>query len=206
MKRLLLGSAAIWLLATAFHTPPLAQTLSDRPAYTADGKLQRPDGYREWIYLSSGIGMTYGPTQPAAGEPRFFTNVFVNPASYREFMKSGRWPEQTVLVLEIRRSAQNASIDNGGQSQGDRVTIEVEVKDSARFKDSGGWGFFDFSGRPELQTAVAPLPTTQTCYSCHRANTAVENTFVQFYPDLMEVARRMGTVKPAYDPNHKVSP
>ncbi len=205
MKKAFAGLAAIWLLAVAFHPTSLAQTLSDRPAYTGDGKLQRPDGYREWIYLSSGIGMTYGPTQPAAGQPRFFTNVFVNPASYREFMKSGRWPEQTVLVLEIRRSAQNASIDNGGQSQGDRVTIEVEVKDSARFKESGGWGFFDFTGRPELQTAASPLPTTQSCYACHRANTAVENTFVQFYPDLMEVARRMRTVKATYDPNHKVS-
>ena len=205
MKHALLASAAVWLLTAAFHATPLAQTLSDRPAYTADGKLQRPDGYREWVYLSSGIGMTYGPTQPAAGQPRFFTNVFVNPASYREFMKSGKWLEQTTLVLEIRRSAASASIDNGGQSQGDRVTIEVEVKDSARFKDSGGWGFFDFSGRPELQAAVAPLPTTQTCYSCHRTNTAVENTFVQFYPDLMDVARRMGTVKTTYDPNHKVA-
>lgn len=205
MKNALAGLAVIWLLAVAFHTTLPAQILSDRPAYTADGKLQRPDGYREWIFLSSGIGMTYGPTQPAAGQPRFFTNVFVNPASYREFMKSGRWPEQTVLVLEIRRSAQSTSIDNGGQTQGDRVTIEVEVKDSARFKDSGGWGFFDFSGQPELQAAVAPLPMTQSCYACHRTNTAVENTFVQFYPDLMDVARRMGTVKATYDPNHKVS-
>lgn len=29
---------------------------------------------------------------------------------------------------------------------------------------------------------------------------------VQFYPTLMEVAQRMGTVKPTYDPNHKVAP
>jgi len=31
-----------------------------------------------------------------------------------------------------------------------------------------------------------------------------ENTFVQFYPTLMEVARRLGTVKATYDPAHKV--
>ncbi len=29
-------------------------------------------------------------------------------------------------------------------------------------------------------------------------NTAVEHTFVQFYPELMEVARRMKTVNPTY--------
>ena len=29
-------------------------------------------------------------------------------------------------------------------------------------------------------------------------HTAVERTFVQFYPTLLEVARRMGTVKPGH--------
>lgn len=209
MKHALLGLVLAWTaaaaLATAFPTPVHGQTSSERPSYTADGKLQRPDGYREWVYLSTGLGMTYGPTQPAPGQPRMFTNVFVNPASYREFMKSGRWPEQTVLVLEIRRSATSASIDNGGVTQAARVTIEVEVKDSVRFAATGGWGFFDFSGRPDMLTATSQLEGTASCYTCHRNNTAVENTFVQFYPDLMEVARQRGTVKPAYDPNHKVS-
>jgi hypothetical protein len=197
---------AIGAFITAVGAPLVAQSTADRPTYAADGTLQRPDGYKEWVFLSSGLGMTYGPNQPAAGQPRFFTNVFVQPASYREFMKSGRWPEQTMFVLEIRRSAQSASIDNGGQSQGARVTIEVEVKDSARFKDTGGWGFFDFSGtNGEVAPAASQLASTASCYQCHRTNTAVENTFVQFYPDLMDVARRMGTVKPTYDPNHKVT-
>jgi hypothetical protein len=198
--------AFIAVLIATVGAPLLAQSTADRPTYTASGELQRPDGYKEWVFLSSGLGMTYGPNQPAAGQPRFFTNVFVNPASYRAFMTSGRWPDQTMFVLEIRRSAQSASIDNGGQSQGDRVTIEVEVKDSARFKETGGWGFFDFSGTGgQVLPAASPLAGTASCYQCHRTNTAVENTFVQFYPDLMEVARRMGTVKPTYDPNHKVT-
>ena len=33
----------------------------DGPEYTKDGKLSRPLNYREWIFLSSGLGMTYGP-------------------------------------------------------------------------------------------------------------------------------------------------
>jgi hypothetical protein len=204
MKKILIGLAAVWALAMGASLTTHAQATAGVPVYTSDGKLQRPDSYREWVFLSSGLGMTYGPTQPAAGQPRFFTNVFVTPASYRAFMTTGTWPEKTMFVLEIRRSAQNASIDNGGQSQGSRVTIEVEVKDRERFPETG-WGFFDFSGSPELQASAAVLPATQSCYQCHRTNTAVENTFVQFYPDLMDVARRLGTVKPAYDPNHKVT-
>jgi len=36
------------------------------------------------------------------------------------------------------------------------------------------------------------------CVECHTKHTAVERTFVQFYPTLLEVARRMGTLKPGF--------
>ena len=39
---------------------PAQQTGPDDPRYTSDGQLMRPEKYREWIYLSSGLGMTYG--------------------------------------------------------------------------------------------------------------------------------------------------
>jgi hypothetical protein len=34
--------------------------------------------------------------------------------------------------------------------------------------------------------------------ACHTQNTAVERTFVQFYPTLLEVARNRGTLKPGF--------
>jgi hypothetical protein len=208
MKKTLFLAASLWigavLIAPAQTPAPGAAT--DGARFTADGKLQFPGDYRgEWIYLTSGLGMTYGPTQPAAGEPRFFDNVFVNPQSYRAFMKTGRWPDKTMFVLEIRNAEQKASINNGGQTQGPRVlAIESSVKDS-RFPD--GWGYFEFGGgaRPIAQLGELKAQT-ENCYACHKANTAVENTFVQFYPTLMDVAQRLGTVKPTYDPNHKVAP
>jgi len=179
--------------------------VSDGAKFSAAGALQRPLDYREWIFLSSGLGMTYGPTQPGTGEPRFFDNVFVNRDSYKAFMQSGRWPERTQFILEIRQSEQQASIDNGGQTQGGQVrAIEAAVKDTARFP--GGWGYFDFGSGDAPKAEVEALPQTARCYACHRDNTAVDNTFVQFYPTLMEAARRLGTVKATYDPQHKVSP
>jgi hypothetical protein len=209
MYRLSLLVAAGALIAAAAGTPAAQSvaTATDGPRYSPAGALVRPSDYREWVYLSSGLGMTYGPTQPAAGEPRFFDNVFVNRESYRSFLTTGRWPDKTMFVLEIRQAEQKASINNGGQTQGVRVmAIEAAVKDTARFSGSGGWAYFDFGGGDAMKAEVAALPSTERCYACHRDNTAVENTFVQFYPTLMDVARRMGTIKPTYDPNHKVSP
>lgn len=182
--------------------PQVKGEATDGARYAANGRLMRPDDYREWIYLSSGLGMTYGPNAPQPGAPRFFDNVFVNRESYKHFLATGTWLEKTTLVLEVRRSRKSASIDGFGDSQGDVVAIEVEIKDSARFPN-GGWGFFDFGGESGLKEAT-PFPATAACYSCHREHTAVDNTFVQFYPTLMRVAERMGTVRSTFDPNRKI--
>jgi len=175
---------------------------ADGPRYDAGGKLIRPLDYREWVYVTSGLGMTYGPAQAAAGQPPRFDNVFVNRESYRRFLASGKWPDKTMFVLEVRSADSHVSINNGGHTQGGLLAIEAAVKDTTRFPDTT-WGYFSFDGRDGLADAAAPLPTTATCYACHKKNTAVEQTFVQFYPTLFDVAKRFGTVRPDYDPSRK---
>lgn len=169
-----------------------ATLLAAEPEYTNDGELRLPADYREWIFLSSGHGMTYGPNTPDRTAP-LFDNVFVNPEAYRAFLETGRWPDKAMFVLEIRRAATEGSINKGGEFQQQVLFREIEVKDEARF--DGGWGFFEFSADEDT---AALSPYDRDCYTCHRQNTAVENTFVQFYPTLMEVARAKGTVKQSY--------
>lgn len=184
----------------------LAQTpegVGDGPQFTSDNELVRPASFREWIFVSSGLGMSYGPNTPAADRPPSFTNVYVNPSSYRGFMKTGRWPDRTILILEIRASSSEGSINKAGHFQAGVQAIEALVKDEARFP--GGWGFFDF-GRGGASDKVKALPTTASCYSCHLKNAAVEQTFVQFYPTLLDVARRMGTLKPSFEGSSPVRP
>ena len=106
-----------------------------------DGKVAFPEAYREWVFVSAGLGMAYGPNAPSPGAPQSFTNVYVNPASYRAFLSSGKWPDRTMFVLEIRNSATQGSINRSGSYQTDLVAIEANVKDA---RLSGGWGFFDF--------------------------------------------------------------
>ena len=72
------------------------------PEYTKDNQLLRPENYREWIYLSSGLGMSYSP---APGSHEMFTNVFVPQWAYQEFLKSGKWPDKTMFVVEERGAA-----------------------------------------------------------------------------------------------------
>ena len=168
------------------------QRASEVPDLRSGNMLTLPADFREWVFLSSGLGMTYGPNAPAPGQPQSFTNVYVNPSSYRAFMKSGTWPDRTMFILEIRGSASEGSINRSGRFQTTLRAVEVNLKDA---RLPGGWGFFDFA---RAAGPVAPLPQTANCYACHRDNTAVEQTFVQFYPTLMEVARQRGTVKSSY--------
>ena len=163
--------------------------LTGQPRYTADGQLTLPGDYREWVFLSSGLGMTYQPT-PGRSEPAF-TNVFVSPSAYRSFLLTGKWPDKTMLVLEVRASATRGSINQGGSYQSGLIGIEGEVKDSAKFPGNG-WAFFGFG----KASTGKMLPRTQDCYSCHLEHGAVDNTFVQFYPVLLEIAKQKGTLKP----------
>jgi hypothetical protein len=164
--------------------------LAQGPEFTADGKLTRPANYREWIFLSSGLGMTYN--ENSKSEPSF-ENVFVSPPAYREFLATGKWPEKTIFVLEIRAASSHGSINKSGHYQSDFMEIEAEVKDSARFPDK--WAFFGF-GTPGKPVSAAPrIPAGSACNVCHSKNGAVDNTFVQFYPTLIEVARKNGTLK-----------
>jgi hypothetical protein len=157
--------------------------------------------------------MSYAPEAQAAAaaaaaagqsRPPVFDNVFVNRQSYRAFLQSGRWPEGTMFILELRRGERHVSIDTGGQTQGSMLGIEAAVKDSTRYASTGGWAYLGFGGSSGLAESAMPNPPTASCYACHRDNTAVENTFVQFYPTLFDVAQRLGTVKPTYDPKRTV--
>ncbi|MSO21549.1 MAG: cytochrome P460 [Acidobacteria bacterium] len=164
---------------------------SDTPRYSGSGELMKPENYREWVWLSSGIGMNYGPvaaTMQNATPP--FDNVFVNPEAYRAFLRTGTWPDQTMLVLEIRGSETKGSINKGGHFQGNLFGIEVEVKDEKKFP--GKWAFFTF-GRAAKTGQLRPA--SESCYSCHAQNAAVDNTFVQFYPTLIDIAKQKGTFK-----------
>jgi hypothetical protein len=154
--------------------------------YTADGQLRFPENYREWVFLSSGFGMSYGAS---ASDHQMFDNVFVNPEAYRAFVETGKWPDCTVLILENRSAENRGSINQHGNYQGtDVMGVEAHVRDSRRFKTN--WGFFGFSGKKTAKM----IPESAECYSCHSAHGAVDTTFVQFYPSLIPVALNKGTL------------
>ena len=187
MKNFLLSvlvlTAAFALLAAA------PDEKMPKPQYDEKGQLLRPADYRAWIFLSAGYGMNYSP---APGGHEMFTNVFVQRWAYNEFLASGKWPEQSMFVIDERDAASRSSINQKGHYQTELMGLAVEVKDSARNPEKWAYYGFDADGK----TAGA-MPKGNGCWSCHEAHAAVEHTFVQFYPTLKVVAKKFGTYNEA---------
>jgi hypothetical protein len=192
--RRLAGRAAGAAVGLVFLTglAPEAAPSSSGPQYDGAGRLIFPVDYREWVFLSSGLNMSYSQTPAMVGQD-IFGNTFAAPSAYKTFLKTGVWPDKTVLILEDRGGAAKGSINRQGRFQTTETKgVEAHVKDVGRFK--GGWGFFAFDG----DKPAALIPATASCYACHQDHAAVDTTFVQFYPTLLPVAIRQKTVSPAY--------
>lgn len=179
----LAGIAAAVLAAEPARPPAVVEPRVAGASFDAAGRLMRPVNYRDWQFVTAGVGMSYGPAAQAAALTGhvMFDNVFVQPEAYRHFRRHGIWPEGTMFVLELRGTETQRKPNNRGYFQTDIHGIEVSVKDSKRFK--GRWAYFDFG----MEAASAqPMPEAG-CYACHRDNAAVDMTFVQFYPTLQDV-------------------
>ncbi|MGH9530998.1 MAG: cytochrome P460 family protein [Terriglobales bacterium] len=197
MKKLLLALLSLALLGLfAFageKQPPAADkaaSTKDAPRFTADNQLILPENYREWVYVTSGLGMSYSGEAGDASMGSMFDNVWVHPDAYRHFLATGAWPDKTIFMLEVRHSTSKASINKGGHFQAGLVALEAAVKDESRFPEK--WAYFGFVRDGQLKNSASAFPKS-ACYQCHTSNAAVDHTFVQFYPTLRPIAEAKGT-------------
>ncbi len=201
MRSMPLALAAVCLAAGSFvihdgfhEVSTVGAAPTTAPAYTRDGDMLPPANYREWIYLTSGIDMSYAPKAMDMGGMSMFDNVFVNPEAYRSFVATGTWPDKTVMILEGREARTKGSINHSGHFQAVGVMdFEVHVKDEARFP--GKWAFFSFDAPDKNGTLI---PQGAPCYTCHAQHAAVDTTFVQFYPTLLPIAKSKATLSAAF--------
>src|SRR5436190_21940638 len=134
-------SLPVFLAAAAFAAEPA------KPAAQYEGKdtLLRPEGYREWVFVGSSLGLRYdeGKKQPDQLE---YKNVYIDPEAYRAYRQTGVFPQGTVLVLETAAGAEKKEPGLRGSYQKAFTGLSATVKDSDRFPD--GWAYFSFSDGP----------------------------------------------------------
>src|SRR5215813_600903 len=178
--------AAIIISLTLNHHASANAASANLPTYTADGKLALPTNYRDWTFLTSGFGMNY--SQGVSAHP-MFTNVYVTPEALQGFKSTGKWPDKSMFIVEIYSSASHGSINKGGHYQDTFAGLDVEVKDSSREQE---WSYYNFGAGETVGEAIVG----SGCNNCHSKNGAVEHTFVQFYPTLLDFAVEKKLIKP----------
>ena len=177
MRRMKTAGWCLVLVAAVVAIASIAGAQSasgDGPRYRNGNELVRPDDYREWMFLSSGLGMTYEAERVeeagSGARPMRFQNVFVNRSAYAGFKETGEWPNGSIFILEIRQAVSEASINVAGSFQSDLLVLEAEVKDS-RFED--GWAFYNFGpagSMPDRGRAPAPRGGGAVRPVSHRAH------------------------------------
>ena len=169
------------LITIALLAAAALQAQTADPRFSDDNQLLRPESFREWVFVGSSLAMSYDKEQ-SSDEHSTFHNIYINPESYQEYKTTGRFPERTILAMELFTPGSHASINRRGQFEDRSIGLEAAVKDSTRFAESWAYFSFDLPGGKRAASAKA-FPKAQ-CWSCHDEHAATDNVFTQFYPVL----------------------
>src|SRR5580704_10258263 len=130
---LVAGATALCFALAASGLPAQSQS-SDEPRYGPGGDLLLPNGFDTWVFVGSNLGLSYTPDAAAAASappPRAprqqFHNVSINKAAYDYFSANGRFPERTVLVMQVFEAADKEprGVLASGVFNGRRIGLEV---------------------------------------------------------------------------------
>ena len=174
-------------LARSEQQDPPADQL---PRFAQRDQLLKPVGWEAWVMVGASTGLSYAAAPPpaAGAAPGMFHNVYVQPWAYREFVRTGAFPQRTMFVLSFYEASRKSTPARAGFYEGDRVpAIEVHLKQTGI--DTTGWAFFGFG---DSAATAAMIPGAASCYSCHATEAAHDQVFTQFYPPLRERLTRAG--------------
>jgi hypothetical protein len=183
-----IATFAVVSIAIANLTGQAAQSNQPTAVFTSDGKLKLPAGYREWVF----VGAPLTPNALNGGSANFpeFHHVYVEKRNLDAYLNSGTFPEGTVFIKELTRVL-NPTFPDGSRTEpsgrgyfnGGFNGIDASVKDSKRFPNTNGWGFFTFGHHPLPYEQTAAEASVAECAGCHLGNVAkTDMTWVQFYP------------------------
>ena len=143
-----------------------ASSKGEQPAavFAANNALVCPTDYREWVSVGNCVGHKHVMNESS----EVSHNIYINPAAHREYTRSGKRPQGTVMVLETVQGSDEREVRG----------LAVSVKDSSRFEE--GWGFYDFTGNSgQLKREAEALPQSAGCLSCHRDKSATDHVFTK---------------------------
>lgn len=134
----------------------LAMIFSSGLIYGADS-VQYPDNFRRWVHVGTGVIMP-GGSMPESEQGMH--HIFAN-SKAAEAYTSGSFPDGSIVVYELRENQQK----NGVIFEGNRRRVDVMIKDSRLYKETGGWRFERFMDNDGSQNVIQDGGAS--CFACH---------------------------------------
>jgi len=193
MKKLI----KVMLVIALFLIPVIALGAGEKqatfsPYVDSKGNITVPADFRaRWIHLGTWAVTSKAPIPGAGSEQTSpgpgFHEVYTQPESMKTYKKTGKWPDGTVIIMEVR-SIKWDDLPTGHVMYADENSgWFVMVKDSkGRFKNKPNWG--DGWGWA-LFKAADPKKNISTnykndCMGCHEVAKDSDWVFVHGYPTL----------------------
>lgn len=150
-RRLSHGVVATLLLPFSCWTPMRADAQSASPIYG----VVIPEGYRQWELVA--VSHESDPLNE-------LRSILGNPVALKTY-RSGNlpFPDGTVLAKLAWKHVPSTEF-SAAFVPGAATTVQIMVKDSARYASTGGWGFGRFIGGVAVDEAQH-----RTCFACHQA-------------------------------------
>src|SRR5260370_41885575 len=120
-----------------------ADTQHSTAVFDSDGKLKLPTGYRRWVFVGAPLTPN-GLNNGKAGFPEYH-HVYVERKNLDVYLKTGSFPDGTVIVKELTRVL-NPTFPDGSRTEpsgrgyfnGEFNGSAATVKRSERFRDTNG--------------------------------------------------------------------
>jgi hypothetical protein len=133
--------------------------------------IRYPDNFRRWVHVSTGVIL---PGAPLPESEQGMHHTFANQKAAAGY-SSGDFADGSVIVYELRE----AQDKNGIISEGGRKRVDVMIKDSSLYQNTGGWRFERFMGNDQSQDALHDSGTS--CFECHTSAKAHGFVFSQLH-------------------------
>jgi len=180
-------SKSIFMTLLFLTNVVLAGTVAAEKAFSIkNGVLERPTGYREWIY----VGTPVTPNDMNDGKAAFpeLHNVYIDPESWNHWKQTGQFRDGTILIKELVSVGSKSAVSGKGYFMGEFIGLEATIKSKQHFpKEPGNWAYFSFSSADHktLSKTAKAFPAA-SCNSCHAGAAADDFVFTQYYPVLSQ--------------------
>jgi hypothetical protein len=136
-----------------------------------DRQTSYPLAYRRWTHVRSAL---VDPKSPTAGRYGGLHHIYANEIAMAGY-STGQFPDGSVIVFDLLETRDSA----GTTVEGPRKFIDVMIKDSKRYAETGGWEFEEFMGDNHKDPVLTAEAKSQ-CYKCHTRQRSHDFVFSTF--------------------------